>query len=82
VLVLPVLTQQHTATCQAAFPLVPRIPQETGARVGVSVEAVCDVPANRTYLVLEKGTIQESPIIWHTKAWEQRFWPPLLLPVD
>jgi transcriptional regulator with XRE-family HTH domain len=138
----PIITQRHAAPCNAAYPLVLQIPPQTGAHVGVTVEAVCDVPADRTYLVIEKipdvdptnphpayyvkatiphlttsqtsskefilkepvgtraeflvisvdngglralgqnqvvdhgilflpsGTIQASPIVWHTKGWE------------
>jgi hypothetical protein len=31
-----------------------QIPAKTGSRVGVTVEAVCDTPADRNYLVVEK----------------------------
>jgi hypothetical protein len=40
--------------CHASYPLVLQIPPETGAHVGVTVEALCAVPAGRTYLVIEK----------------------------
>lgn len=49
-----VVSQHHAARCHAPYPLVLQIPPETGAHVGVTVEAVCAVPAGRTYLVIEK----------------------------
>lgn len=50
----PVMAQHQAVRCRAPFPLVLQIPPETGARVGVTIEAVCAVPAGRTYLVIEK----------------------------
>lgn len=47
-------SQRHTAACDAPYPLTLQIPPQTGSRVGVAVEAVCDVPSDRTYLVIEK----------------------------
>lgn len=50
----PIVTQHPTAGCHARYPLVLQIPPQTGAHVGVTVEAVCAVPTGRDYLVLEK----------------------------
>lgn len=48
------MTQRATVRCHASYPLVLQIPPKTGAHVGVTVEAVCAVPAGLTYLVIEK----------------------------
>jgi len=49
-----VMARSQAGACREPFPLVLQIPPQTGAQVGVTVEAVCAVPAGRTYLVIEK----------------------------
>jgi DNA-binding XRE family transcriptional regulator len=53
-IIWPIMAQRHIVQCHEPFPLSLQIPPETGAHVGVTVEAVCAVPAGRTYLVIEK----------------------------
>jgi hypothetical protein len=40
--------------CRARYPVILQIPPETGSSVGITSEAVCNLEANRTYLVIEK----------------------------
>jgi transcriptional regulator with XRE-family HTH domain len=53
-LIWRIVNQHHAAGCHARYPLVLQIPPQTGTDVGVTVEAVCAVPAGRDYLVMEK----------------------------